>query len=134
MELKDLLDNAAQNGHTVEYLSLSHNPSFCVEDEDGCHIVLSNCIYGTEEKEALAHELGHCNYGGFYNAYSKYGVRARAERRADKWSFSNLLPIGEVRAACKHGVRESWQLAEQFNVSYEFASRAVDYYRQLGLI
>ena len=77
----------------------------------------------------LAHELGHCEYGGFYNRYSKYDIRAKAERRADKWAFAKLVPYGRLMQAVRHGIAEVWELAELFDVSCEFMQRAVDYYK-----
>ena len=82
-----------------------------------------------QEKEALAHELGHCEYGGFYNRYSKYDIRAKAERRADKWAFARLVPYGRLMQAVRHGVTEVWDLAELFDVSCEFMQRAIAYYK-----
>jgi hypothetical protein len=38
----------------------------------------------TEEKELAAHELGHCEYGGTYYRSTMYGLKARAEYRANK--------------------------------------------------
>ena len=82
-----------------------------------------------QEKEALAHELGHCEYGGFYNRYSRYDIRAKAERRADKWAFAKLVPYGQLVQAVRHGVTEVWDLAELFDVSCEFMQRAIAYYK-----
>ena len=129
----DLYQLAQQKGHAVYSMRLSTCRSFTVEDH-GCHIALAADLSATQEKEALAHELGHCEYGGFYNRYSPYDIRAKAERRADKWSFLKLVPPGEIKAAVRHGLTEVWELADAFNVSCEYMQRALGYYRQVAIL
>lgn len=129
MTAQSLAEFAQNRGHEVAYLPLHSMASFSVEDAQGCHVVLSSAIHGTAEKECLAHELGHCEYGGFYNRYSPYDIRAKAERRADKWAFSKLVPYGQIMAAIKQGITEVWELAEYFDVSTEFMSKALAYYK-----
>ena len=54
----------------------------------GCYdsfpYVLMSFDHTLSDVFTLAHELGHCEYGGFYNRYSQFDIRAKAERRADK--------------------------------------------------
>lgn len=71
--------------HNVDFQPLENCKSFTIQSKR-CYIVLSSSLTRVGEKEALAHELGHCEYGGFYNEYSSFDIRAKAERRADKWS------------------------------------------------
>ena len=129
MTVEALADQAAAKGHELLYVSLSALPSFSIEDGEGGHIFLSRSLCGVQGKEALAHELGHCEYGGFYNRYSKYDIRAKAERRADKWAFAKLVPYGQLMQAVRHGITEVWELAELFDVSCEFMYRAISYYQ-----
>ncbi len=129
MTVEALADQAAAKGHELLYVPLSALPSFSIEDREGAHIFLSRSLCGVQEKEALAHELGHCEYGGFYNRYSRYDIRAKAERRADKWAFAKLVPYGQLVQAVRHGVTEVWDLAELFDVSCEFMQRAIAYYK-----
>lgn len=129
MTVEALVDQAAAKGHELLYVPLSALPSFTVDDEEGAHIFLSHSLYGVQEKEALAHELGHCEYGGFYNCYSKHDVRVKAERRADKWAFTKLVPHGQLMQAVRHGITEVWELSEFFDVSCEFMQRAIAYYK-----
>ena len=133
MTSKDLFELAHEKGHAVYCIPLSACRSFTVEDQ-GCHIALATGLSATLEKECLAHELGHCEYGGFYNRYSQYDIRAKAERRADKWSFLKLVPPGEIKAAVQHGLTEIWELAEAFDVSCEYMQRALGYYRQAAIL
>jgi Zn-dependent peptidase ImmA (M78 family) len=83
-----------------------------------------------EEKEQLSHELGHCLYGGFYNAHSKYDVRAKHELLADRWAIKKLIPKDELNEAVSCGYTELWELAEYFGVSEQLISKAIECYQK----
>ena len=125
----DLYGIAERRGHVVVCESLTETPSFSLQTNKRCYIAIDQRLNVQQEREALAHELGHCEYGGFYNRYSKYDIRAKAERRADKWAFTRLVPYGRLMQAVRHGVTEVWDLAELFDVSCEFMQRAIAYYK-----
>ena len=125
----DLYGIAERRGHVVVCESLTETPSFSLQTNKRCYIAIDQRLNVQQEREALAHELGHCEYGGFYNRYSKYDIRAKAERRADKWAFARLVPYGRLIQAVRHGVTEVWDLAELFDVSCEFMQRAIAYYK-----
>ena len=107
----DLYGIAERRGHVVVCESLTETPSFSLQTNKRCYIAIDQRLNVQQEREALAHELGHCEYGGFYNRYSKYDIRAKAERRADKWAFARLVPYGRLMQAVRHGVTEVWDLA-----------------------
>lgn len=125
----DLYGIAERRGHVVVCESLTETPSFSLQTNKRCYIAIDQRLNVQQEREALAHELGHCEYGGFYNRYSRYDIRAKAERRADKWAFTRLVPYGRLIQAVRHGVTEVWDLAELFDVSCEFMQRAIAYYK-----
>lgn len=125
----DLYGIAERRGHVVICESLTETPSLSLQTNKRCYIAIDQRLNVQQEREALAHELGHCEYGGFYNRYSKYDIRAKAERRADKWAFAKLVPYGQLMQAVRHGVTEVWDLAELFDVSCEFMQRAIAYYK-----
>lgn len=125
----DLYGIAEKRGHVVVCESLTETPSLSLQTNKRCYIAIDQRLNVQQEREALAHELGHCEYGGFYNRYSKYDIRAKAERRADKWAFTRLVPYGRLMQAVRHGVTEVWDLAELFDVSCEFMQRAIAYYK-----
>lgn len=130
---ESLLVLAEQRGHEVIYAQLENNSSFAVEF-DRCLIVVSKHLTRIKEKELLAHELGHCENGGFYNRHSRYDIRAKAERRADKWAYYKLVPPGKVQHAMNHGAHETWELAEMFDVSCEYMHKALEYYKSVMAI
>lgn len=125
----DLYGIAEKRGHVVVCESLTETPSLSLQTNKRCYIAIDQRLNVQQEREALAHELGHCEYGGFYNRYSKYDIRAKAERRADKWAFTRLVPYGRLIQAVRHGITDVWELAELFDVSCEFMHRAIAYYK-----
>lgn len=86
-----------------------------------------------EEKVTLAHEVGHCETGSFYNVHSPLDLRGKHERRANVWSYKNLIPHEELLAAVKKGITEIWELAEYFDVTCEFMQKAAEYWRQVEM-
>ena len=81
-----------------------------------------------EFKCELAHEIGHCETGSFYNIYSLYDLKEKCERKANKRAAEILMPIIEVRQALHKGYVEPWLLAEYFDVTQEFVEMALDIY------
>lgn len=124
----DLYGIAEKRGHVVVCESLTETPSFSLQTNKRCYIAIDQRLNVQQEREALAHELGHCEYGGFYNRYSKYDIRAKAERARIR-AFARLVPYGRLMQAVRHGVTEVWDLAELFDVSCEFMQRAIAYYK-----
>ena len=82
----------------------------------------------TEEKEQLAHELGHCLTNSFYTGTSPYELRAQKEYRADKWAVKTLIPYDKLLNALKHNITEIWELAEFFDVSEDLIKKALKLY------
>ena len=86
-----------------------------------------------EEKVTLAHEVGHCETGSFYNIHSPFDIREKHEYRANKRSFQMLVPHDELIAAVKRGLTEIWELAEYFDVPCEYMQKAAEYWRQVEM-
>lgn len=81
-----------------------------------------------DEKAKLAHELGHCETGAFYNEYSAYDVRSKHEHKADVWAIKKLVPKDELIAAINSGCANRYELSEHFELPESFIQRALDYY------
>ena len=129
-----LLAFAGRHGYYVEYVPLEANQSFTIETQRRCNIFIRKRLPRKTSKVRLAHELGHCEYGGFYNRHSPFDIRSRAEHRADKWAYYKLLPPEDIRAAMRHGYTETWQIADYFDVTCEFAQQAIEYYKKEDLL
>lgn len=80
------------------------------------------------ETVCLAHELGHCETGSFYNPYAVCDVRRKHENRADKWAIRRLVPRAEYESALDDGCTTISALAERFGVTPEFMKKAVCLY------
>lgn len=123
------------SGHTVIDAPLKENKSFSIEGADAsCYIVLSNQLLGAERRTCLGHELGHCEYAGFYTEDTPYELRSRKEYRANKWAFFVLAPPDDVKKALKLGYTEPWELADWFGITEEFMKKAFSYYKMQNLI
>lgn len=101
------------------------------------HMTLDgNCYIGidrrkmteTETTVRMAHEMGHCMTGSFYNRYSKFDIISRHEYRANKWAIKKLVPEDELIEAFESGIIEIWELAEHFNVTEDFMKKACEFY------
>jgi len=86
-----------------------------------------------EETEALVHELGHHKTGSFYNNYCDFDVRAKHEYTADKWAVQHLLAPDRLQAAISNAYTSLHDLAEYFDVTPAFVSRAFDIYNRMGI-
>ena len=94
------------------------------------NIAIDKSLTQSEERVALAHELGHCETGSFYRRGIPGQCRAQLENRANKWAYAELLPEMEIRAAYAAGIIENWDLAEHFGVTEEFVVAALEYYTE----
>ena len=80
------------------------------------------------ETVCLAHELGHCETGSFYNQYAVCDIRKKHENRADRWAIRRLVPRAEYESALAEGCTELSELADRFGVTPEFMRKAVCLY------
>lgn len=123
---------AEKNDIQIDYFPLEYNECFSIQDDDGkCYINIDiqKISASSDEKTKLAHEIGHCVFGGFYNRYSELDVRMKHEHRADVWAIRTLMPFPEYEKAVKNGCFEIWQIAEFFDVSYDLAEKATRLYK-----
>lgn len=132
MTLTELYRLAECDSVVVAAFALSKRESLSTMDSDGqCFVAIdpTKVTSTADEKTKLAHELGHCATGAFYNVYSPRDIRQRHENRADKWAIKTLIPEDELNAAVEHGCTELWELAEFFNVSEDLMRKAVSWYK-----
>lgn len=122
----ELIEEAEEAGYEVVSADLRENGSCSVMLEDGeCVIGLDAGRHTEPERRVMiAHELGHCITGSFYNIYAVDDVRGKHERRADEWAVRRLIPRRAFLRAVRRGAREAWQIAEEFGVTVRFAEKA----------
>ncbi len=131
MELMDLYNVAEQEDVTVDCFELDAREALSVMDGDGtCFIAIDPMKLQSvqDEKSKLAHELGHCLTGSFYNRYAACDVRKKHENRADKWAIVQLIPRAELMAAMERGCSAPWELAELFDVNEDLVRKAMCWY------
>lgn len=132
MTLDDLYSFADEEGVFVSDFPLNKREAISTIDESGnCYIAIDpkKVRSRADEKTKLAHELGHCVTGAFYNVYSPYDIKRRQENRADVWAIKKLISEDELNAAVKKGYTELWDLADYFNVNEPFMRKAISLYK-----
>ena len=131
MDSMDLFKIAEKEKIPILYFSLPKTASCSVKGRNGDTAIGIDCsrVKSTADFNVrIAHELGHCTTGSFYNPYSPFDSRLKHERRANKWAAENLVPFSELVDACRQGTREVWELAEYFGVTEDFIRTAIDIY------
>lgn len=131
IELDDLYDYANENGIETEYRNMRYVPALSVVIDGEMCVVINPVMISSsaDEKVKLAHEIGHCAAGGFYDKLSPWDVVARCENRANKWAIKKLIPKDELETAIKRGNMNLWELSEKFNVTEGFIKKAISFYR-----
>ena len=126
----ELYEYAEKNNIEVISLATRKAQSISMIDENGdCGIGINPFLLVSEadEKVKLAHELGHCETGSFYNIYSPFDIRSKHEHTANKWAIKKLIPEDELKEAYKY-CRNRWELSEHFGVTEDFMQEALNFY------
>lgn len=129
--LQEFYRLAEQQNITVDLFRLQSREALSLMDSDGqCHIALDPARISceAEERVRLAHELGHCMTGAFYNRYSDFDCRQRHENKADKWAVAAIVTEDELDEAVAEGCESLFDLAERFGVTEELMKKAVCWY------
>lgn len=129
--LQELYRYAEQENITVDGFQLTNGAALSVMDEDGrCYVALDRgkLTGEADERAMLAHELGHCATGAFYNRFASCQCRRRLENKADKWAVGQVVPVEELDDAVANGCESLWELAEHFGVPEPFMKKAVCWY------
>ena len=87
-----------------------------------CYIGIDYRAVRTEkdERQYLAHDIGHCVKGAFYNPYSDFDCISQKEYRADAAATRFLVPQLDLEIALQTGNTELWQLCEYFEVDEKY--------------
>ena len=134
--LLDLYEYAEDQGIDVDWVPLEQATSLSIPLPDGSYAIAVNpWKLDTLEQETvcLAHELGHCKTGSFYNRHAALDIRQKHENRADKWEIEQFLPLDALEAAAHEGCTEVWDLAERFGVTEDLVRKAICWYKHGNL-
>lgn len=131
---KDLYALADQLGIVVLSFPLPDCESISLESDDNYYIGIDDMQLDSskEERVHMAHELGHCVTGSFYNEYSPVDNRGKCESTADRWAVKKLINKDELLKQLKNGM-EVWDLAEYFNVTEDFIRKAYHLYFEVQM-
>lgn len=126
----DLYAYAERRNIDVDWIPMRRATSLSVPLGDRYAIALDPWKLGSlaQETVCLAHELGHCETGSFYNQYAALDVRQRHENRADKWAIQHLIPVEELDEAVAEGCEDIPALSEYFCVTEDLMRKAVCWY------
>lgn len=130
METIELFQEAQDADIQVMWLDIPKNGSMCLQMGQRFYIGMDRGVRRDEadERVHLAHELGHCMTGAFYNRWAARDVRQKHEHRADKWAIQKMIPKESLNKAILHGHTDIWDLANVFNVTEDFMKKAVCWY------
>jgi len=133
MGIERLYKIADKDNISIEYFPMKKEKALSFEEG---YIAINSLLNLTsvDEKVTLAHELGHCETGSFYNVYSDFDIKQKHENKADAWAIKTLIPFYKLKKAWSQGYVEYWQLAEYFDVPGEFIEKVIEYYRRKNLI
>lgn len=128
--MNNLFCIAEKNGIIIDYCSIPKNVSLSAHIDKEDFILMDCSLVHNEvkEKTCLAHEMGHCMTGSFYNPYSELDIRKKHENKADKWAIQHLVSKDELEEAVIEGNTEIWQLAGYFDVTEDFMRKAICWY------
>lgn len=130
-DLLELYRIAEENGITVDCFELGKREALSLMDAEGdCYIAIDPFKLRSTQDETmkLAHEMGHCCTGSFYNPYAACDIRKKSENRANKWAIARLIPQEELETAVADGCMDIPALAERFDVTEDFMRLAVCWY------
>lgn len=129
--LEEFYRFAEKQNITVDHFPLQSREALSIMDEAGrCFVAIDPTQLRSEAdtRAKLAHELGHCVTGAFYNRYSNYDSRQRHENKADKWAVCAIVTEDELDEAVAEGCATLWELAEHFGVPEPLMKKAVCWY------
>lgn len=125
--LNDLYEIAKEKDITVTDTDCPECKAISLLSPSGkCYIGMDYNAIKTEQEErlCLAHDIGHCETGAFYNPYSSQNVISQQEFRANKKALDYLVPRKELESVMADGQMEIWELCEYFDVNIKFIQLA----------
>lgn len=130
----DLFEYAEQSDVIVEYGNLQKNKALSVRIGQDMYIGMDKGIAAdsAEERTLLAHELGHCATGSFYDVQAPRSERGRMEHRAIKWALLHTVPKSELVRLIKEKYTQN-EIAGIFGVTEDLISTAYTYYFEYGI-
>lgn len=127
MNYEVLLKESDSLGLTTKEKPLKYNDGRI----KGKRVAIRKDIKTTTEKACvLAEELGHYHttYGNILCQSSV--LNRKQEMRARAWAYDRMIGLINLINAFKHGCCSAFDIADYLNVTEEFLSEALQYYKQ----
>lgn len=134
--LNELYDIAEENEINVMEADCPNCKAISLLSPNGkCYIGMDYEAIKTEreERQYLAHDIGHCVRGAFYNPYSPFSLIEQQEYRADKQAVNYLIPKDKLEEAMKEGYTSTWELSEYFDVDEAYIKKAFWHYFDVAI-
>lgn len=126
--LYELYDLAVENNiQLYEFDCIDKAMIISIDDTFAIALDMLSIKSEITEKEALAHELGHFFTNALYTFQTPLTNIAKYEKRADKWAVKKLIPKSKYLAV-KKWARNTYELAEELDVSIEMIIKADELY------
>ena len=134
MNNSDLFEYAEKANIKIEYGDLPNNKALSLKIGQDEYIGIDKNVTAdsAEERELLAHEIGHCATGAFYDIGADQIIRARQEHRATKWALLHCVPKQELVTLLKRRYQDD-EIAEYFGVTENMIHIAYTYYFEYGI-
>lgn len=122
---------AKRNNIEIDCFHMRSGEALSISINGSCAIAIDpQKIKSTaDETVKIAHELGHCQYGGFYCMDSSLDMREQHEYKANAWAVKKMIPWGKLKKAVVSGM-QLWELADYFDVTEPFMKWAIEYYTE----
>ena len=135
--MEDLLETAEVFNIEVTYEKTNYVKAMAVKFKGNDYINLNRALIEDykEEKWCLAHEIGHCTMqNSYYNADTSIYAKKRREYKADMKASELTINIEDLQKAIKNGIATTWDLSEYFEIPEKAVARAIQIYKNRGLL
>ena len=131
--LEKLCDYAHKRNINIYHSQLGFFKAMIVK-QDHISIVIDRKAMQTasEERECLAHELGHYETHTYYTVNTNLECIGQREYFANRWAVMKLLPFHTLKEAIVSGKTEIWELSELFELSEDVIRTAIEIYTRRG--
>lgn len=129
---EDLYEFAEQLNIKILSFNLPNCESLSICDGDDYYIGIDDkqIDNSANERVHIAHELGHCETGAFYNEFSPVDTTKKYEEVADRWAIRKLIDKDKFLDMLELGY-DIWELAEYFNVTEDYIKKAYKLYFEI---
>lgn len=129
---EDLYEFAEQLNIKILSFNLPNCESLSICDGNDYYIGIDDkqIDNSANERVHIAHELGHCETGAFYNEFSPVDTTRKCEEVAERCAIRKLIDKNKFLDMLELGY-DIWELAEYFNVTEDYIKKAYKLYFEI---